>query len=45
MTIAQSICALQAHNGWNVHQLDIRTTFLNGELHEEVYVTQPHVFV
>ena len=45
MTTVQSICALAAHNGWNVHQLDIKTAFLNGDLHEEVYVTQPRGFV
>ena len=27
------------HRGWNVHQLDIKTTFLNSDLHEEVYVS------
>ena len=45
MTTIRSICALAAHNGWNVHQLDIKTSFLNGDLHEEVYVVQPHGFV
>ena len=37
MTVC-SICALATHNDWNVHQLDIKITFLNGDLHEEVYV-------
>ena len=45
MTTIRSICALAAHNGWNVHQLDIKTAFLNGDFHEEVYVVQPHDFV
>ena len=45
MTTVRSICALAAHHGWNVHQLDIKTAFLNGDLHEEVYVTQPRGFV
>ena len=27
MTTIRSICALAAHNGWNVHQLDIRLLF------------------
>ena len=45
MTTIRSICALTAYNGWNVHQLDIKTAFLNGDLHEEVYVMQPRGFV
>ena len=34
MTTIHSMCALAAHHGWNVHQLDIKTTFLNGDLHD-----------
>ena len=45
MTTIHNLCALVAHYGWNVHQLDIKTTFMNGDLHEEVYVSQPRGFV
>jgi len=45
MTTIRSICALAAYHGCNVHQLNIKTAFLNGDLHEEVYVTQPRGFV
>ena len=45
MMTVRSICALAAHNDWNVHQLDIKIAFLNGDLHEEVYVFQPRGFV
>ncbi|KAL8154787.1 hypothetical protein AgCh_000227 [Apium graveolens] len=35
------LLALAARNGWKVHPLDVKTTFLNGEILEEVYVSQP----
>lgn len=35
------ILALAANRGWEVHHLDVKTAFLNGELEEEVYVMQP----
>nr|GFC59141.1 retrovirus-related Pol polyprotein from transposon TNT 1-94 [Tanacetum cinerariifolium] len=28
-----------------VYQMDVKTTFLNGELKEEVYISQPEGFV
>ncbi|MCO5583253.1 hypothetical protein L7F22_037162 [Adiantum nelumboides] len=33
-SIVRSLVAIAAHNGWKVHQLDIKTTFLNGDLQE-----------
>jgi len=35
------ILAMAANRGWEVHHLDVKTAFLNGELEEEVYVSQP----
>jgi hypothetical protein len=35
------ILAVAANRGWEVHHLDVKSTFLNGELEEEVYVSQP----
>ena len=35
------ILAMAANRGWEVHHFDVKTTFLNGELEEEVYVVQP----
>lgn len=39
------LLALAAKHGWEVHHLDVKSAFLNGEIVEEVYVTQPEGFV
>ena len=39
------ILALVAHLDLELHQMDIKTTFLNGELNEEIYMKQPVGFV
>ena len=39
------LLAVVAHEGWEVHHMDVKSTFLNGELHEEVYVAQPAGFI
>ncbi|MCO5612518.1 hypothetical protein L7F22_066786 [Adiantum nelumboides] len=41
----RSLVAIAAHHGWKVHQLDIKIAFLNDDLQEEVYVSQPSAFV
>jgi hypothetical protein len=38
MESVQLVLALAADEGWEVHHMDVKTTFLNGELAEEVYV-------
>lgn len=37
----KTILALATIKGWNVFQLDVKSTFLHGELNEVVYVKQP----
>jgi hypothetical protein len=44
-TSIRSIIALAASMGWKLHQMDVKTTFLNGEIEEEVYIEQPEGFV
>jgi hypothetical protein len=44
----ESVClllALAAQEGWQVHHMDVKSTFLNGDLKEEVYVHQPMGFI
>jgi hypothetical protein len=44
-TSIRTIIALYASMGWKLHQMDVKTTFLNGEIEEEVYIDQPEGFV
>src|SRR4051812_28419959 len=37
--------ALVAHYNLELHQMDVKTTFLNGDLEENVYMAQPKGFV
>jgi hypothetical protein len=32
-------------NGWKIHQMDVKTDFLNGYLKENVFMSQPKGFV
>ena len=37
--------ALVAHYNLELHQMDVKTTFLNGDLEKNVYMAQPKGFV
>ena len=39
------LVALATKHKWKIHQLDIKSAFLNGELKEELYLVQPKGFV
>ena len=39
------IMALVAHYNLELHQMDVKTAFLNGELEKNVYIAQPKGFV
>jgi hypothetical protein len=45
MESVRLLLALAAQEGWQVHHMDVKSAFLNGELKEEVYVHQPVGFV
>ena len=35
-TTIRSLVSLAASMGWNIHQMDVKTVFLNGKIDEEV---------
>ena len=39
------LLAIVAHYDYEIWQMDVKTTFLNGNLTEEVYMTQPEGFI
>jgi hypothetical protein len=39
------LLALAAQEGWQVHHMDVKSTFLNGDLKEEVYICQSVGFI
>jgi hypothetical protein len=43
-TSIRTIIALAAKMKWTLHQMDMKTTFLNGVIEEEVYIEQPQGF-
>jgi hypothetical protein len=38
------IMALTAHFNLELHQMDVKTAFLNGELYEDIFMQQPEGF-
>ena len=40
-TSIRAIMALATKLGWKLHQMDVKTAFLNGVVEEEVYMEQP----
>jgi hypothetical protein len=43
-TSIRTIIVLAAKMKWKLHQMDVKTTFLNGVIEEEVYIEQPQGF-
>ena len=44
ITFIQMLIAIATRNNFEIHQMDVKTTFLNGELDEEIYMEQPEGF-
>nr|GEY44832.1 hypothetical protein [Tanacetum cinerariifolium] len=45
LEVVQIFIAYAAHKSFPIYQMDVKTTFLNGQLKDEVYVAQPDEFV
>ena len=44
MTSIRTLLALAARDDAEIHHMDVKTTFLNGDLEEEIYMDQPKGF-
>jgi hypothetical protein len=45
LTTIRTLIVVAASYGLIIHQMDVNTTFLNGELDEEIYMDQPEGFI
>ena len=45
MESVRVLLVLVAQEGWQVHHMNVKSAFLNGDLKEEVYVCQPPSYV
>ena len=43
-TSIRSLISIAAEIGWMIHQMDVKTAFLNGIIQEEIYIEQPQGF-
>ena len=44
MVTVRSVLSLAAKEYWHVHQMDVSNAFLQGDLHDEVYMVLPFGF-
>jgi hypothetical protein len=40
----REVISIASEMGWRIHQMDVKTAFLNGVIEEEVYIEQPQGF-
>ncbi|CAL1405650.1 unnamed protein product [Linum trigynum] len=45
MESVRMVITLAAQNGWKIHQMDVKSAFLNGYLEEDIYVEQPPGYI
>ncbi len=45
ITSIRMLISIAALFNLEIHQMDVKTTFLNGDLNEEIYMEQPEGFV
>jgi hypothetical protein len=45
LDLVRLLITLTAHEWWEVHHMDVKSMFLNGDLQEEVYIEQPTGFI
>jgi hypothetical protein len=45
LEVVRLMLALSAHEEWEIHHMDVKSAFLNGDLNEEVFVLEPPGFV
>ena len=45
ITSIRMLIAIASLNNMDIHQMDVRTTFLNGHLDQEIYMEQPEGYV
>jgi hypothetical protein len=45
MTTIRIVVSLAAKFGWEIHQMDVKSAFLHGDLLEEIYMKQPPGFI
>jgi hypothetical protein len=41
----QTLFSMATHNGWKIHQMDVKTSFLNGDLKDNVFMSQSEGFL
>jgi hypothetical protein len=44
LELIRMLLAYATHHGFNLYQMDVKSTFLNGPIKEEVYIEQPPSF-